>query len=272
MSLIYAMALGADCIEDGDLLCSGSTRKLLGTRGLLRSIVVNSKVIYEGDTMQEMGAGLPAWLTSLSWVWIAAALISAAWISRDIFVKGDRRSSKALDLVWPLAALYLGPLAVPIFNRFGQAREADLTATAVRSGLPGGVTSGLAHIVAVPFVVATGLTIANVDMWAMVALITALATAGIFAFEYLVFTSRDRRVRGLAGLRPALVVALVTVIAFDLGMLGWMLILYYTKNMPAAGDIRFTFFMQIGLILGTITVYPAMRVLVARRRTAALLG
>jgi len=32
MSLIYAMVLGADCIDDTDLLRSGSTRKLLGTR------------------------------------------------------------------------------------------------------------------------------------------------------------------------------------------------------------------------------------------------
>ena len=220
--------------------------------------------------MEEMGSGLPAWLTTLSWVWIATAAISAIWISRDIFVKDHRQPNKALDLIWPLAALYLGPLAVPVYNRFGRARDEDLTATAVRSGLPGGVSSGLAHVVAVPFVVATGLTIANVDMWAMVAIITVLATAGIFAFEYLVFTSRDRRVPGLAGLRPALVVSLVTVIAFDLGMLGWMMILYYSENMPAAGDVRFTFLMQVGLILGTLTVYPAMRFFAARKPTLAL--
>jgi hypothetical protein len=200
-------------------------------------------------------------------VWIATAAISAIWISRDIFVKDHRQPNKALDLIWPLAALYLGPLAVPIYNRFGRARREDLTATAVP-----GVTSGLAHVVAVPLVVATGLTIANVDMWAMVAIITVLATAGIFAFEYLVFTSRDRRIPGFAGLRPALVVSLVTVIAFDLGMLGWMLILYYTETMPAAADVRFTFLMQVGLILGTLTVYPAMRYFAARKQAAALPG
>jgi hypothetical protein len=32
MSLIYAMVLGADCIDDADILRSGSTRKLLGCR------------------------------------------------------------------------------------------------------------------------------------------------------------------------------------------------------------------------------------------------
>ncbi|MDQ3476550.1 MAG: IS1380 family transposase [Actinomycetota bacterium] len=37
MSLIYAMVLGADCIDDADILRSGSTRKLLGTRVLAPS-------------------------------------------------------------------------------------------------------------------------------------------------------------------------------------------------------------------------------------------
>ena len=32
MSLVYAMVLGADCIDDTEILRSGSTRKLLGTR------------------------------------------------------------------------------------------------------------------------------------------------------------------------------------------------------------------------------------------------
>jgi hypothetical protein len=55
-------------------------------------------------------------------------------------------------------------------------------------------------------------------------------------------------------------------------MLGWMLILHYTENMPAAADVRFTFLMQVGLILGTLTVYPAMRYFAARKQAAALPG
>ena len=229
-----------------------------------------------------MGAGLPAWLTTLSWIFIATAMVSAGAILYDLYGRGHRQPQRVMEAVWPLSALYLGPLALPIYNRFGRTRSAtwqgqagatpdrSLAASAVRSGLPGGVSSGLAHVVAVPFVVATGLTIANVDMWAMVAIITVLATAMIFAFEYVFFTAKDRRVRGLSGVRPALVVATITVVAFDLGMLGWMLILYYTETMPAAGDVRFTFLMQVGLILGTLTAYPAMRFLATRGNKVAV--
>ncbi len=232
--------------------------------------------------MEEMGAGLPAWLTTLSWVFIATAVISAAAIVYDLYGRGHRQPQRVMEAVWPLSALYLGPLALPVYNRFGRTHGAtwqggartvldrSLTASAVQSGLPGGVSSGLAHVVAVPFVVATGLTIANVDMWAMVAIITTLATALIFGFEYAFFTSKDRRIPGLGGVRPALVVATITVVAFDLGMLGWMLTLYYTENMPAAGDVRFTFLMQVGLILGTLTAYPAMRLLASRASKVAV--
>ncbi|MDQ3607962.1 MAG: DUF4396 domain-containing protein [Actinomycetota bacterium] len=232
--------------------------------------------------MEEMGAGLPAWLTTLSWAFIATAVISAGAILYDLYGRGHRQPQRVMEALWPLSALYLGPLALPVYNRFGRTRSAtwqgksgttvdrSITATAVPSGLPGGVSSGLAHVVAVPFVVATGLTIANVDMWAMVAIITVLATALIFAFEYVFFTAKDRRVPGLRGVRPALVVATITVVAFDLGMLGWMLILYYNEIMPAAGDVRFTFLMQVGLILGTLTAYPAMRLLASRRNKAAV--
>lgn len=215
--------------------------------------------------MDEMGSGLPAWLTTVAWLYIAAAVVTAAVIAREIFARGHRQQPAVMNLVWPLAALYLGPLAIPAFRRFGRQQGDDLTATAVRSGLPGGVSSGLAHVVAVPFVVATGLKIAGLDMWAMIAMITVLATAGIFAFEYFVFTSRDRRLPGPKGIRPALVVAVATVLAFDLGMLGWMLLLHFSENMPAVADVRFTFLMQIGLVLGTITAFPALRILAARK-------
>jgi len=232
--------------------------------------------------MEEMGAGLPAWLTTLSWVFIATGVISAAAILYDLYGQGHRQPQRVMEAVWPLSALYLGPFALPIYNRFGRTHsttwqakagatvDRSITASAVRSGLPGGVSSGLAHVVAVPFVVATGLTIAGVDMWAMVAIITVLATALIFAFEYMFFTAKDRRVPGLRGVRPALVVAMITVVTFDLGMLGWMVLLYINDIMPAAGDVRFTFLMQVGLILGTLTAYPAMRFLASRGNKVAV--
>jgi hypothetical protein len=215
--------------------------------------------------MEEMGSGLPGWLTTVAWLYMATSVVSAGIIAFEIFGRGKRQQPTVMNWVWPLAGLYLGPFGVPVFRAFGRHERADVTAAAVRSGLPGGVSSGLAHVVAVPFVVATGLTIADGPMWAMIAIITVMATAGIFAFEYFVFTARDRRIPGPRGIAPAVVVAVATVVAFDVGMLGWMLLLHFTENMPDVSDIRFTVAMQVGLVLGTLTAFPALRLLAARR-------
>lgn len=219
--------------------------------------------------MKEMGAGLPDWLSTVAWLWLLAAIVSAAAIIFDIRVRGHRQSEPLMEAIWPLAALYLGPLAMPVYLRFGRSADSQelrpvsqaSKASAVRSVMPGGVASGLAHLVAVPFVVATGLTIAGVDMWAMVAIITVLATGLIFAFDY---AQAARR-----GQKPtpggALLAAVLTVVAFDVGMLGWMLILFYSDTMPAASDVRFTFLMQLGLIFGSLTALPLVHTLITRR-------
>jgi hypothetical protein len=65
---------------------------------------------------------------------------------------------------------------------------------------------------------------------------------------------------------------LVTVVAFDVGMLGWMLVLYYSDSMPMATDVRFTFLMQVGLVLGTLTAAPIVSRLSRRPRTEAQLA
>ncbi|MEV4418564.1 DUF4396 domain-containing protein [Patulibacter sp. NPDC049589] len=214
--------------------------------------------------MEEMGSGLPTWLTTLSWLWIVAAVISAAVVAFDVYGRGDRPQRPIVAAIWPLSALYLGPLAVVLQRRNARRRQAASAASpetqsGLALGLQGGVASGLAHIVGVPIVVLTGLTIANVDMWAMVAIITVLATIMLVLFELAVVASPAGRQAAATRLRTAAVIALVTVVAFDVGMLGWMLVLYYSDSMPMATDVRFTFLMQIGLVLGTLTAAPIVR-------------
>lgn len=154
-----------------------------------------------------------------------------------------------MELVWPLAALSLGPLALALYTRFGRARSSRSTSVDVATGgLPGGVASAVAHVIGVPLVVLSGLTIAGLELWAMIAV---LATALLFAWEFFVSTVPGRGLPARRGLRVALLVAVVTVLAFDVGMGGWMLLLHFgLEFMPPASDVAFVFLMQVGLILG----------------------
>ena len=200
----------------------------------------------------DMMNGVPTWLTSLAWASIAVAFLSAAFIAFDIFGRGHRQSSAALDVVWPVSALYLGPLAVWLYLRWGRQRAASTTTV---TGLAGGAASALAHLVAVPLVIASGVTIAGLDLWVMIIVIAVLATVLLAAFEV------------VAGkpLAIAAVIGIVTVLAFDVGMLGWMLLLHFSENMPPATTMAFWFLMQLGVVLGTLTALPVVRGFVLRR-------
>lgn len=55
---------------------------------------------------------IPAWLTIISWIFISIGLLSAALILADIYLLGYREHVKIMDAVWPLTALYAGPIAL----------------------------------------------------------------------------------------------------------------------------------------------------------------
>ena len=203
-----------------------------------------------------MTSSVPGWLTALSWAWIALAVMSAVVIARDVFVSGRRQPTRTMDVVWPLSALYLGPVAVLLYRRWGQPRS---TSTVAATGLAGGAASAVAHLVSVPLVVLTGLTIAGIDLWPMILVIAVVASTVLAFFE----ASAGKK------LVTAAWVATFTVLAFDVGMGGWMLLLHFTENMPAASNIAFWFLMQIGVVLGTLTALPAVRWLAGRMRLEA---
>jgi hypothetical protein len=199
------------------------------------------------------------------------SLIAAAYIAFDIYARRHRQSSAAGELVWVNSALYLGPFAVPLYHRHGRPRASRRTAggpvtrkpTAV-AGLPGGSASAVAHLIGVPLVIASGLTIAGIDLWVMIIVIGVLAMALLFVYERT--ASRQGAARTLT-VGAAAAAAVLTVLAFDIGMGGWMLLLHFNEFMPPATEGTFWFLMQVGIILGLITGYPAVQWLTRRRQS-----
>lgn len=200
-----------------------------------------------------MASRVPDWLTPVAWTWIAASLVSALVLAARL--RAHRRSgSPVADTVWVSTALYLGPLALLLHRRRDDA-------SGVVAGLPGGAASAIAHLVGVPLVVASGLTIAGMDLWPMILVIGAVAVALLVVHERARAAERGRGV----GLGRAALVAVVTVLAFDVGMGGWMLLLHYSSFMPPPSTGTFWFLMQLGIVLGLATAYPVVRRLGDRR-------
>ena len=225
---------------------------------------------------------IPAWLTVISWIFVGIAVLCAAAILYDVYGRGYRQRNKALEAVWPITALYLGPLGLWAYNRWGRSRsdkwqkehgappEKSLPVAAATGGTPGGAASAIGHVIGVPLVVFSGLAIAGEPLWMMILLIAVIATVLLFVFEYFFSTVPTRGLSSGEGLGVALLIALVTVLAFDVGMGGWMLVMHFLLFMPPLTDVTFLFLMQIGLILGFLTGYPAVLWLVRRGiKTAA---
>lgn len=211
------------------------------------------------DMNTTMGAGLPDWLPALAWAFAALAVLSAAAIATDVWVRGHRHRTMTSEISWVGSALFLGPAALVLYRRYGRQPGADGGSSRSRpvlvDGLPGGTASALAHLVGVPLVIASGLTIAGTDLWVMIAVIAVVAIALLTVHEH---------TQG-ATTSTALARAALTVAAFDIGMGGWMLLLHFNNLMPPATDVAFWFLMQIGILAGLLTGAPAVAAL---RRTA----
>ncbi len=224
-------------------------------------------------TNMDMTDRVPDWLTPVAWIFIALALLSAAAIAFDIYARRHRHDSVAVELVWITSALYLGPFALLTYARYGStgARPAsdaraggtETKPTAV-AGLPGGGASAVAHLIGVPLVIASGLTIAGINLWVMIIVIGLLAMVFLFVYERV---AGRRRRAGAMSVGTAVAAAALTVLAFDIGMGGWMLLLHFNEFMPPATEGAFWFLMQIGIVLGLLTGYPAVKWLTRRHES-----
>ncbi|MCO4239197.1 DUF4396 domain-containing protein [Pseudarthrobacter raffinosi] len=225
--------------------------------------------------MMAMESAIPEWLTPVAWIYVAVGVLSAAVVLYDFYGRRYRQSERMMEIVWPITALYLGPFALWAYYRLGRAGspkwqqengalpEQRLSLKALAGGTPGGAAATVAHVIGVPLVIASGLTIAGIKLWVLIIVIALLAIAILFFFERFaspVWGEPQAR----KGTGAALLAATVTVLAFDIGMGGWMIFLHFGMFMPAPTDVTFLFLMGIGNILGFATAYPAVRWLIQR--------
>lgn len=205
----------------------------------------------------DMNVDIPTWLSVVAWSYIAAALVSTAVMA--VRTGHDRSLAPARRFLWLVATVYMGPLALLLHRRTRGLHHRAPEPVADRDSpvpaglfhtLPGGAASAVAHVIGVPLVVLGGLQLFGLELWAMIATIAVIAVALIVFWETVVTAA------GRPALLPAIGAAVLTVLAFDLGMGGWMLFLHFGWIMPPASDVTFVFLMQMGLLLGSLTALP----------------
>jgi Domain of unknown function (DUF4396) len=254
----------------------------------------------------------PTWLTVVAWAYLSICFCCATVVAYDIAVNRRRQHMGIMNFVYPITALYFGPLAIAFYWRWARAAgpsamaarpaamaSAQLAATpgagdvlvgetpAEGDDEPGrlaarrrpqwvtmaievshcGSGCALGDVISEFAIFWLALTIAGTTLLAEYTGDYVLALAFGILFQY--FAIAPMRGLGLMdGLKAAAKADFISLTAFEIGLFGWMAImtfvLFPAPHHLATTSAAFWFLMQVGMMIGFVTSWPANVWLVKR--------
>jgi Domain of unknown function (DUF4396) len=220
----------------------------------------------------------PQWLTDLAWVALVLSGLCAVSILADIYLAGHRQRMPIMEAVWPVNALYLGPLAVWLYARFGRQQsrrwraahgdppEKPRWATTTIGVLHCGAGCTLGDIIAETGIFLLGITIVGQAISAEFIGDYVLALALGIVFQFFAIAP----MRGLSvgkGLVEAAKADVLSLTAFEVGLFGWMALMafvFFPGPHLRPDSPAYWFLMQIGMAAGFLTAYPVNAWLIRR--------
>ena len=225
---------------------------------------------------------MPAtWLVAVAWVALGLGFVSAAVILIDLFGRGYRQRMAVMTWVWPVTALYFGPLAVWGYYRYGRPASPKWLEEQGRDESPEkprwAVTAiGVSHcgagctlgdIIAESTIFGLALTVAGQTILAEYMGDYVLAVGLGLLFQYFAIVP----MRGLnfrKGIVAAAKADILSLSAFEVGLFGWMALMNFVF-FPAPHHLHpdspvYWFLMQLGMIIGFATSYPVNAWLIRR--------
>ncbi|MGH8155766.1 MAG: DUF4396 domain-containing protein [Rhodanobacteraceae bacterium] len=218
---------------------------------------------------------MPIWLIVLAWVSLGTAFASALVIALDL-IGGHRQHMWIMNLVWPITALYAGPLALVAYFRVGRlSSHRRMQADRERGEQPAaqrkpfwqmvgvsdshcGAGCTLGDIAGGWIVFVGAFEIAGLALWPEFIADYALAFILGIAFQY--FTIAPIRGLGVGeGIVAALKADTLALTSFEFGLFGWMalvqLVFFPIEHVHPDSPV-YWFLMQVGMLLGFLTSYP----------------
>lgn len=217
---------------------------------------------------------IPDWLHTLAIIALILAAISSLIIVVDI-LRGHRQHMWIMNIVWPLTALYAGPLALWAFFPVGrlstrqamesakakgekpEARKKPFWESTALGTTHCGSGCTLGDIVVEWFIVLVPLTLFGKTVFA--AWVIDFILAFLFGIVFQYFTIKP--MKGLTakeGFREAVKADTLSLTAWQVGMYGWMAIVIFVligHEMEKTNPV-FWFMMQIAMFAGFLTSYP----------------
>jgi len=209
------------------------------------------------------GRSIPAWMTALAWTSLAIGLICATVIAVDIFA-GRRQKMAVMNLVWPITALYFGPVALGAYWLFGRAKSSadpkrkPFWAVAFVGDSHCGAGCTLGDFAGEWIVFLAGLTMAGSVLWADYAIDFLFAYLLGLVFQYFAIAPM-RHLSGWPGIKAAVKADTISLIAFEVGMFAWMAFSSKVLIQPRPEPTQAVYWlsMQIAMVVGFATAFPA---------------
>jgi Domain of unknown function (DUF4396) len=226
----------------------------------------------------------PHWFELAAWAALGIGFASALVIAADIVLLGNRQHVAIMNLVFPLTALYMGPVGLWLYFARGRRmshRQMQMPDTASSMGRDSryswweaalsdthcGAGCVFGDIGGEWLVWATVWTIGSTgDLGPEYILDLPLAWTFGIAFQYFAIAPLRGQVWQLAPLRDAIRSDTLSVLSFEFGLFGWMALSHYViweSPLPIDGSTHW-FMMQVGMSLGFLTSWPVNRWLLLR--------
>ncbi|MBP1948622.1 DUF4396 domain-containing protein [Virgibacillus litoralis] len=211
-------------------------------------------------------------LTIISWIALTMGLISSFIIVIDVI--RYPQMMKIMNVVWPINGWFFGPFALWTYFKWGRLKAKKIKDEDRRGRLArvfvstshcsAGCTVGDAA--GVPIVALTGMAVIGSTLYAhyVVEFILAYIFGIVFQFYAIYPMNKEQGIVG--SIKAAIKADTLSLIAFEIGMFGWMAIVHFVlfAQPPKPNEASYWFMMQIAMILGFLTSYPANWILVRK--------
>lgn len=211
---------------------------------------------------------VPVWLQALAWAWLTACGVCALVIAVDLFRSPQKMP--VMNVVWPVNALYLGPIALVAYQRIGRlarrtgakdpevSRHKPFWQTVFVADTHCGAGCTLGDIAAEWFVFLAAIKMGGNAIWPdLIFDFSAAYLLGII-FQFLTIAPM-RGLHGWEGVKAALKADTLSLISFEVGLFGWMLLtrfVFFRDRPLEPTEATYWFMMQIGMCIGFLTSYP----------------
>jgi hypothetical protein len=197
------------------------------------------------------------WLHVLASISLSVAFACALILAIDVIRRPQPMA--VMNVVWPITALYFGPIAVWWYWTLARSKEPlPFWKSIIVEATHCGAGCSLGDIIAEFGAFFLGFTVAGSTLFAEYVADYVLAFTFGVAFQYFAIVPM-RNLSFFPGVKAAIQADAISLTAFEIGLFGWMYVMTripWHEHLTPLSPI-FWMMMQIGMVVGFATSYPA---------------